>query len=266
MSGLEGAAQPAPSSKGSTMLKRSIAFLIIAISFGCSKAGEKPAAREEPPLIEQPRPQVETTDARPQPERQEAKLDEVLGAIERVYQKAVVPAFGEGRGFLVGDFNGDLSEDLAAVVKPAPEKLAEINDELANWIIQDVQSSIDPIVKLQNPHARPRRPIVGPGDLLLAIIHGYGPGGWRNPEARQTYLLKHAVGKDMTARKRTDALKMARRDKLPELRGDVIAQELGQKRGFIYWTGARYVWWDPSLKKQVEPPKTYPHVRAMQGN
>jgi hypothetical protein len=121
-------------------------------------------------------------------------------------------------------------------------------------------------VKRRNPHAGPKRPIVGPQDLLLAIIHGYGPGGWRNPDARQTYLLKHAVGNDMTARSRADAMKIAGKDKLPNLRGDVIVERLGQKRGFLYWTGARYAWWDPSLKKQAEPARIYPHVRATEEN
>lgn len=233
--------------------------MIIAISFGCSKTAQRSAVREEPPLIEQAKPELRGASS--QPEKQEPKPEEVLLV---VYQKAVTPL--SKNSFVVGDFNGDLSEDLAIAVKPAPEKIEEINDELANWIIQDAQASLDPVVRLRDPHARPKRPIVGPQDLLLAIIHGYGPGGWRNPEARQTYLLKHAVGKDMAARSKADAVKMASKDKLPNLRGDVIVEQLGQERGFIYWTGARYAWWCPSLKKRAEPARIYPHVRAMQGN
>ena len=127
---------------------------------------------------------------------------EAQEALKRVYEDAVSMDASRNGSFLVGDFNGDLSQDIAIVVKPAKNKLAAINDEVANWILGDALKDLefDSRVKLQKSSSTPARIRIQEQDnLLLAIIHGFGPAGWRDPEARQTYLLRNAVGTDLRA-------------------------------------------------------------------
>jgi hypothetical protein len=78
---------------------------------------------------------------------------------------------------------------------------------------------------------------------MLAIVHGVGSQGWRNPEAKQTFLLKNGVGSDME----TQTLKSLRtgkyKQRLPPLRGDGIKETVRGKAGLILWTGAKYAWY-----------------------
>jgi hypothetical protein len=99
-----------------------------------------------------------------------------------------------------------------------------------------IQSKPDPIRK---------------GDELVAIIHGFGPTGWRDPAARQTFLLKDAVGSDMRA-VQVKELEKNKAD-LPLVNGqvirsgDVIAQTQDSKTGLIFWTGSQYSWYWQSV-------------------
>src|ERR1044072_9835924 len=85
--------------------------------------------------------------------------------------------------------------------------------------VKDVQRS------LQSP---PAPVLATPNDLLLAVVHGHGPYGWRNTEATNAYLLRNAVGRQMTLGpfKRALAATNGRRGLLT-LRGDVIKETLG---------------------------------------
>jgi len=76
--------------------------------------------------------------------------------------------------FLVGDFNGDNSEDIAITVKPAKGKLSELNGEYVNWIVED------PRQVHHSPEQKKQPVTVGRDDLLLAVIHGYEREGWRS--------------------------------------------------------------------------------------
>ncbi len=120
----------------------------------------------------------------------------------------------------VADFNGDGAPDLAVVVRRAEARAFEVNDALRNWSVQDVAESPGP------GRGRPRN--IEEGERLLAIVHGHGPAGWRNPEARQAYLLKNAVGAK---------LRVARS---PTLEADVLSAEVDGVDRVLYWTGARY--------------------------
>jgi hypothetical protein len=125
------------------------------------------------------------------------------------------------------------------------EKLAALNDlDLASWIVQD------PSVPAQELEAdpSPKPTLVDRGDLLLAILHGYGSAGWRSPEARQVYLLKVARHSELSVIKRDEVKAQAaeRKQRWPHLLGDLV-RELGHER-FLYWTGGRYVWHDPAAK------------------
>ena len=148
---------------------------------------------------------------------------------------------------MVGDFNGDLTQDIAVVVKPTSARLPEINDQLANWILLDVKVS---------PHSRSYAGIVSrprvrvnDGDVLLAVIHGFGFDGWRNDQATQTYVLKNAAGTGMKTGARLQVVRPDTQDKLPRIRGDVIAQSMEGQSGFVYYNGAKYAWYDPRTYK-----------------
>ena len=167
---------------------------------------------------------------KPGPQPTEAELREV---IQRNYEDAVTIASNRTASFLIGDFNGDHSEDVAIVVEPVRGKLSALNSEYANWILEDPHQS--PIVAQKN---RPIRPSVRSNDLLLAVIHGHEREGWRNALARQTYLLKDAVGEEFEKQSASQLTGSS----LPRLRGDVIREKLEGTPGIIFWTGARYVW------------------------
>ena len=178
----------------------------------------------------------------------------IQAAITRVFEGTVT--LDQNR-FLVGDFDRDGSQDLFAVVKPIKEKLPAINDELARWKLEDPRKvrflkSIKDFQ--QNPQSPPAPVLATQNDLLLAVVHGHGPYGWRNPEATNAYLLKNATGSDMTV----EPLKSARaaikgQGELFTLRGDVVKQTLGGETGFIFWTGADYAWHSFKGKKAIQP-------------
>jgi len=54
---------------------------------------------------------------------------------------------------LVGDFNGDGSEDVAVPVSPAAGRVEELNDGLANWRIQGARYSWHPLPSRAQPIA-----------------------------------------------------------------------------------------------------------------
>ena len=166
---------------------------------------------------------------KPEPQPTEAELRD---AINRNYEGAVTIDNNQSVPFLIGDFNGDSSEDIAIIVKPAKGKLSELNGEYVNWILEDPR-------QVHNPEQKKRPVTVGGDDLLLAVIHGHEREGWRSKLARQTYLLKNAVG----INSQTETANQLRGNKLlPPLRGDVIREKLDGADGVIYWTGAKYSW------------------------
>jgi hypothetical protein len=133
----------------------------------------------------------------------------------------------------IADFNGDGSPDVVVVVEPSEERSHEINDDLRNWIVQDLGRKPATVGRV-----RPAR--VEKGERLLAVIHGHGPAGWRSPEARQAYLLKNAAGVKLGFVRKEE--RAGATLKGPPLGGDVIAEEIDQTPRYLYWTGAGYAW------------------------
>ncbi len=174
--------------------------------------------------------------------------EELNEAVTRVFQKAAIADTTRNANFVIGDFNGDGSEDLAVVTKAGENSLAEINSEFANcanWTLEDPN-------KIPIPGARPATQMNPPvpvraekGDTLLAIIHGVGPKGWRNPEAKQTFLLKNSVGSQMTSAPARTLMNSQEKRALPSLRGDAIRETIHGKSGLLFWTGAKYAWYSP---------------------
>ena len=155
---------------------------------------------------------------------------EVRAAIQRTYADAVTLDKTSSTPFIVGDFNGDDSEDIAIVVKPRNEKLSELNSEYVNWILEDPQ------------HIQQIAHDVKAKDTLLAVIHGREREGWRNDRARQTYLLKNAVGTEVTTESINQLRTSGEARALPQLWGDVIREKLNGSAGIIYWAGGKYAW------------------------
>jgi len=170
---------------------------------------------------------------------------EAQEAINRVYGETVFVESSLPKYFIAGDLNGDDSPDLGVAVRPAPGQLAKLNHELANWIRCDPQKVKPPVPQ---KHGRILLQMVEPTviddhDLLLAVVHGYGPQGWRNPQARQSYLLKNAVGDGIKLTPLNEAIKIVGKYKgSPRLRGDVVSETFDHKQGLLYYTGARYAW------------------------
>lgn len=181
------------------------------------------------------------------------KPEEIEDAVARVFQKtATADNERPQKSFVVGDFNGDGSEDLAVVVKPSEGGLVEINSELANWTLEDPGN-----VPLPGASA-PRQPVTNKriqaerGKTLLAIIHGVGPLGWRSSEAKQSYLLKNGAGSGIIVQPITNLRSGKDKRKLPPLRGDAIQETIGGRPGLLFWTGAKYAWYPTQSGLEAE--------------
>ncbi len=145
--------------------------------------------------------------------------------------------------FFVGDFNGDGSQDLAVIVKLAAGRLDDLNSEFANWILEGPRELAQVITTSVLRSVSKRKAIrVEQKDLLLAVIHGYGAAGWRNPVARQTYLLRN--GGRLDPQPYSDSLRRQHAPLLlPERNSVVISETLAGEEGFLHWTGAGYAWY-----------------------
>lgn len=155
---------------------------------------------------------------------------ELRAAIQRTYADAVTVDTSRSTPFVTGDFNGDNSEDVAIVVKPRSDKLSDLNSEYVNWILEDPH------------HVQQLSRNVKANAVLLAVIHGNGGEGWRDESAKQTYLLKNAVGTELATESLRQLKTSGETRSLPQLRGDVIREKLNGSGGIIYWTGAKYAW------------------------
>ena len=223
---------PIVAEASSPCFKIRLALLIVScfFAFGCSN-GSKPKVEAAPaPIarVEDPATQVAKL---PPPE-----LDQVQEAVKRVFKEAAVIDSSQRPAFVAGDFNGDLSEDLAVVLKPAPEKISELNEAYPGWMLRDPFGTPEP----RSPRLR-----VATTDVLLAVIHGYGSQGWRDPQATQTYLLKNAAGSAMETHAGKEFVTANQGKKLPAVRGDLIGEMLDGKSGYLYYSGATYSWYDP---------------------
>ena len=130
------------------------------------------------------------------------------------------------------------------VLKPVPEKLAEMNEQYPRWLLRDPLAA-------QNP----RKPLrVEKDEVLLAVIHGYGNNDWRDPEATQTFLLKNVVGSGMRVQNGVEFVKNFKGDKKPRPQGDLIGETLKGNEGYLYYNAANYSWYDPkTFKGEAEP-------------
>lgn len=223
-------------------LPLSLILLAVVLSCGCVKPPEQPRAEQPaPPEAVQP-PAAEEPKSDPTLKLSVPAPGEVRSAIARIYKNAVIV---DPARFILGDFNGDGLQDVAVVVKPAEGMLAELNSEVANWILEEPRKVVlpDPNKTTRQFPPRPEPTRVEQSDTLLAVLHGYGPAGWRDPQARQTYLLKNAVGINMKSELLAEALRMVGGKRgSPKLLGTVISEAIAGEPGLLYYTGAKYAW------------------------
>jgi hypothetical protein len=214
---------------------------LIALASGCQKY-QPPALVTALPEAQSQRPGPHSS---PEPNQVRPAIEELKGVIARIYKDTVTVDTTRENYFVLGDFNGDKSQDIAIVVVSGNRKLSELNSEYANWILEDPISVGELAEARSKAHAapEPRPTIIRSNDVLLAVVHGFQQEDWRNPKATQTYLLKNAVGDKLeTQAGRSIVLETHQKKSLPVLRGDVIRQTLAARPGFLYWTGARYAW------------------------
>jgi hypothetical protein len=213
------------------------AFAIIAIALIASSCSDS-----NTPLVESA-PAYQPSPAAPQikmPALVTPKLAEVQEAVRRVFKDSAVIDSSSNPSFFTGDFNGDSSQDLAVILRPAPGKVAEMNQEYPMWLLRDPFTG-----------SRNERPAltVEQRDVLLAIIHGYGDNDWRDSQATQTFLLKNAVGSNITVATGKEFLSTHSGRKLPRPQGDLIRETLRGTNGYLYYASANYVWYDPKTFK-----------------
>lgn len=207
---------------------------------GCSKSSGNEARVEKPIAVSTPQPSPAAS-ATSQPRLPAPTQAEVDDAFHRVFGDDLVADTASRPSFIVGDFNGDGSEDLAIMARPARGKLEDINSELANWIIQDADKAFIPSAgKAVVVPPRQERPRIGAGEEILAIIHGFGARGWRNPDARQAYIIKHGSA-TLVGIAPSVTQKAIRAMKLP-VETDIIRQVRNNRKGFLFWTGGVYAW------------------------
>lgn len=222
---------------------------------GCSKT-EKPLAEAPPPPVKAEAPPSPPPAQADQPQviskLPPPQTSEVEDAVKRIFKEAVLIDTSYKPTFIVGDFNGDRSEDIAVVLKPAADKLAALNEEFPNWLLRDLGGS--------NPPASPRLRVAA-NDKLLAIIHGYDAKGWRDDQATQTYLLKNAAGSGLETYSKKEFVAAYQGKKLPQISGDVVGQENEGKLKCIYYAGATYSWYDPKTFND-EPERRMGHMAA----
>jgi hypothetical protein len=222
--------------------------ILLFTSMACTNAPR--AAVEKPPSY-QPTPEAPQLKL---PEVSAPKIAEVEDAVKRVFKDLAVVDQQQSPNFISGDFNGDASRDLAVIIKPAESKVAQINDELQPWLLRD------PIATQSNHRIRVQ---IEPNERLLAVIHGYGPNDWRDPEATQTFLLKNVAGSRLEVQTPQDFVSANTGRKLPRPRGDLISEVVGGTAGYLYFSGSTYSWYDPKTFKGEAPPGMVHRFRSL---
>ena len=216
----------------SVFLLSLLILIPLALASGCSSS-KQPATETPPTVYHEPQPTAAKTDPLPAPQ-----LTEAEAAVKRIFQDAAIIHPDYKDSFLAGDFNGDLSQDLAVVLKPVPEKLKDLN-ESPRWLLRDPRARYNPIAPLQ----------IQKNELLLAVIHGYGEKAWRDPEATQTFLLKNVVGSDLRVLDGKEFVKANSGKNMPRTNGDLISEKLKGSEGYLYYNAANYSWYDPRSSK-----------------
>jgi len=248
-------------------IRNLIALLGLLALFGCGKTQAPPRVAETQPSLPSPTSTPESVKPAQTSDISQPKPQEVQAAVKRVFKNAVTIDASHNPSFMIGDFNGDLSQDLAVILKPADAQLSELNSEFPSWIAREPLKDV--LLPKSKALARPvstRATNAAAGqtirfeqnDVLLAIVHGVGQNGWKDPEATQTHLLRGVVGADMhTMALSSVAMAYKGVKPFPTIYGDLIQQSLIGHAGFLYFKGGVYGWYDP---KSFDPSPVTGHA------
>lgn len=214
------------------------------IAFLCACTAKPPSRVEEAVKQNSPStflPNISRVVSRP------ASPKEVDAALQRVFGQVLIAEQAD-HSFVVGDFNGDGSPDLAVMVMPVKAKLGMINDELANWTIQDADHFFTPLAGQRVVFRQKQsRPAVRSGETLLAVVHGSGSQGWRDSAARQAYLVRHAALHPLRAVPAPGHIENAP----PSIKSPDVIYEGSSHADFLFWNGSQYAW-SPKTNKKPE--------------
>jgi hypothetical protein len=220
---------------------RTLILIVLAFTL-CACSSSKRAAVEAPPAAVMPSPESTpiqlTAAAAP-------KQIEVQEAVKRIFKDAAVVDSNFNPNYLSGDFNGDGSQDLAVILKPV--KLDLINQDLPPWLIRQPRNNKVDRIRLR----------IDKDETILAVIHGFGPNHWRDPEATQTFVLKDVVGNNLKVESPKDFVATNSGRKLPRPQGDLIGETVDGNAGYLYYAQATYSWYDP---KTFDGSQTAPGV------
>ena len=209
---------------------RTLILIVLAFTLcACGSTSKRRVAEAAPPAYQ---PTPESTPI-PLAVGNAPKQAEVQQAIKRVFKDAAVLDTNYNPSFLAGDFNGDGSQDIAVILKPV--KLDEMNQELPPWLVRQPRTN----------RVSPVRIPIDKNDTLLAVIHGYGPNHWRDPDATQTFVLKDVVGNNLKVESAKDFVTANSGRKLPRPQGDLIGETVQGNPGYLYFAQATYSWYDP---------------------
>lgn len=188
-------------------------------------------------------------------------LEDVRTKVESIYHGALIVDVDHKPVFVLGDFNGDNSEDVLVAVRPIAKRLADLNSDLAAWIVEDPRNIWvpDPNKAVQKLPPKPRPVRVHAGDRLLLMIHGFRDNGWRNSLATQSYLLVNVSGTGLQRETAREARSELKQDPPPfgiqyllRYNGDVLHETLAGRPCVLYWTGGHYAWTRDLKKKPAE--------------
>lgn len=177
-------------------------------------------------------------------------LADVQAKVDSIYHGALSVDLRRNPVFLLGDFNADNSQDLLVAARPNPARLADLNSDVAAWIVEDPRQIWvpDPNKRVQSMPPVNRRPVqVRAGDRLWVMIHGFRAHGWRNPIARQTYLLINVAPNGLRKESVHAASAEMKQNPLPvgiqyllRSNGDVLREIVAGRPYLLYWTGGHY--------------------------
>src|SRR5262249_12605947 len=168
-----------------------VVVAVAAIAYHERRPAAVPAVAEAPPPPEQTPEEPTWT-----PELRPPQPAEVIAAVSRAFSGVLPPEALQTYRAVAGDFTGDRSPDRAVPARAPAEKLAEINADLASFVLQDPDAPASPVLQ-----RRIARVIVARDDPLLAVLHGVAGAGWRHPDAGQGYLLKIGLEGPLEVRK-----------------------------------------------------------------
>jgi hypothetical protein len=213
---------------------------ILILLQGCKPSSRSGLNVEKPIPVSSPSP-TPAAQATPPPKLPPPTQAQVEEAFRRIFGDAMSAHAADRQTYVVGDFNGDQSEDLAILARPAPGKLGDVNGDLVNWIILDADKAfIPPTDKTVVVPPRQAPAKLADGEEVLAIIHGFGPQGWRTPDARQAYLIKHAAATILGVA--PSASQKYIRSLNLHLDTEIIREVRNNRKGYLFWTGSVYAW------------------------